>query len=694
MRIDRSFLHSKVARRVLLLFVLCALLPVGALAVMALTRVTKELEAASGARLQRDCKSRGMSIVERVNLLAATLKATAANVRSHPSNPAVEGHSRCVSVAVRSTEGGLRPLFGPIPTPPPLTAAQHAHLTEDMAVLSHSFGTEAHIFLTVAIDAREPHKGSLVAEIDHDFLFALDGMAPFRQIDILDDQGRHLGGTVVLPPEVTREPAERNTIEWSDGSEIHVAAHWPIFFKAAYTAPSWHIVLSESKAAQLAPTADFERTFYLVILLSIWIVILLSLVQIRRTLGPIEVLRDATTRITAQDFDHRVSVTSGDEFQELGDSYNTMAERLGRQFRILTTREELQRTILASLDTARIVQVALGGLPDIIACDGISITLLDFDSITYRTFLRAPDGSRQELTGEFYGPDIAPLQGNVSVHMIDEHEPVPVFLEPLMEREIRRIVALPVFVDRRVPVVVAFGYHAPTTPAPDDLQQARQFIGQMVVGLANAHLVEELDQLNWGTLAALARAIDAKSAWTMGHSDRVTEVASQIGLAMNLPTHRLLTLRRGTLLHDIGKIGTPGDLLNKPGPLTAQEISIMQDHVLLGARILEPIPQFKDALPVVLEHHERFDGNGYPNGLAGEEISLEARIVAVADCYDALTSERPYRPGLDRETVVEIIRDGAGTHFDPDVVEAFLRVIEDMQHETELAAVDSEGLRR
>lgn len=185
---------------------------------------------------------------------------------------------------------------------------------------------------------------------------------------------------------------------------------------------------------------------------------------------------------------------------------------------------------------------------------------------------------------------------------------------------------------------------------------------------------EALEQLDLGTLTALARAIDAKSAWTAGHSERVTNLALKMGHAMGLPASSLEILHRGGLLHDIGKIGTPLTVLDKAGKLEPEEMQIMRDHVNIGVHILEPIPCFREALPMVAQHHEWFDGNGYPAGVAGENISLHARILAVADCYDAIISDRPYREGLPKQQALEILSKKSGTQFDPMVIEVLMQL--------------------
>jgi putative nucleotidyltransferase with HDIG domain len=186
---------------------------------------------------------------------------------------------------------------------------------------------------------------------------------------------------------------------------------------------------------------------------------------------------------------------------------------------------------------------------------------------------------------------------------------------------------------------------------------------------------KRLNRLNWGTLTALARAIDAKSPWTAGHSERVTEHALKLGRCFKLTQEELDNLHRAGLLHDIGKIATPAEILDKPGKLTEEEYQTICEHPKAGARILEPIEDYAEIVPIVMQHHERFDGKGYPNSLAGENICLGARILAVADVFDALISERPYRAGMDADQAIAIIKEGSGSQFDPKMVETFLAMM-------------------
>ncbi|MGZ7046293.1 MAG: HD-GYP domain-containing protein, partial [Candidatus Aminicenantales bacterium] len=172
----------------------------------------------------------------------------------------------------------------------------------------------------------------------------------------------------------------------------------------------------------------------------------------------------------------------------------------------------------------------------------------------------------------------------------------------------------------------------------------------------------------------LASAIDAKDEYTRHHSTRVTEFTLKIAGTMGFSEKEAGDLELSALLHDVGKIAVPESILNKPGKLTDQEFALIKEHPARGESILKPVIELKDIARVVRSHHERYDGLGYPDGLKGREIPLGARIMAVADTYDSITSERPYRKAAShRYAVKEIIR-CSGTQFDPEVVEHFLEV--------------------
>jgi HD-GYP domain-containing protein (c-di-GMP phosphodiesterase class II) len=172
-------------------------------------------------------------------------------------------------------------------------------------------------------------------------------------------------------------------------------------------------------------------------------------------------------------------------------------------------------------------------------------------------------------------------------------------------------------------------------------------------------------------LMDLARAIEARDPYSSGHAARVTAIAEVIAARLGWDEEQIHVLRMGAALHDIGKLAVPDTVLRKPGPLSEAELDHVRAHPREGARMVGLVRKLRAAAPCVLHHHERWDGHGYPTGSAGEDIPIEARVLAVADAYDAMTSDRPYRRALTPERAISELERCAGTQFDPDVVGVF-----------------------
>ncbi|MEO8288094.1 MAG: HD domain-containing phosphohydrolase [Chloroflexota bacterium] len=203
---------------------------------------------------------------------------------------------------------------------------------------------------------------------------------------------------------------------------------------------------------------------------------------------------------------------------------------------------------------------------------------------------------------------------------------------------------------------------------------------------------EELHNTYQATLQALTGLLDSRDTATRGHSSRVVALTMRLAKAVGIiDPQRLRTIEQGALLHDVGKIGVADAILRKPGPLDAVEWSEMRAHPELGYRMLKNIEFLKDALPIVRYHHERYNGTGYPYGLEGKEIPLDARIFAVADAFDAITSERPYKRARTYEQAIAILKEEAGKFFDPNVVAAFIKVPKEEWLEILHRAYEAEG---
>lgn len=213
-----------------------------------------------------------------------------------------------------------------------------------------------------------------------------------------------------------------------------------------------------------------------------------------------------------------------------------------------------------------------------------------------------------------------------------------------------------------------------------EVENYRQHLEEMVAERTHQlrAALEQVEQSYEDTLQSLGAAIDLRNNETEGHSQRVCRYSLEIARAMCWQDKQLGTLARGAYLHDIGKLGVPDGILLKRGPLTPEERKIMQRHSQIGFDLVKDIPFLADATDVVLMHHERFDGSGYPQGLKGQAIPMSARIFAIADTLDAVTSERPYQRASSFESAREIIRRLSGTAFDPQVVNVFLNIREDV----------------
>ena len=336
---------------------------------------------------------------------------------------------------------------------------------------------------------------------------------------------------------------------------------------------------------------------------------------------------------------------------------------------------QLDREILSNIDKNAILRTATALINRIIPCDRVGIILNEGDR-----FRIVSEWGIGEFLGRTYlisGSHCQVFEKNrVSLYRNDFAQDDCPYHKEQSVLGIKSFILVPLVAKQGVIGFLDIGSAQHGRLTPGHLSTAENIASQLAVALENARLYDELQQLLVGTITSLASAIDAKSTWTNGHSERVTAYAIAIGKEMGLKDEELERLRLAGLLHDIGKIGTYDILLDKPGKLTDGEFELVKRHPRKGAEILAPIKQLNDVLPGILHHHEKYDGGGYPGGLKGEEIPLHARILCVADSFDSMTADRPYRPSPGREYAVSEFRRCLGTQFDPLVVEAFLRVID------------------
>lgn len=256
----------------------------------------------------------------------------------------------------------------------------------------------------------------------------------------------------------------------------------------------------------------------------------------------------------------------------------------------------------------------------------------------------------------------------------------PAIREDMVQTDSQSLMIIPLIVqDRTIGCVQLKDHHALRVFQPQDVYMAQMLANQAAVALENARLYEELEDAYIQTVIALANAVDIRDTYTHDHSQRIAILAQETGEAMGMTKTELENLRWGALLHDIGKLGIPDEILRKPSKLTKEEFEIIKKHPGLGSAIIAPVKKLAPVAPIIHAHQEWYNGSGYPNGLAGDEIPVAARVLAVVDAYIAITDDRVYRKARTHEEAIQEIILFSGKQFDPDVVKTFIKVIEEIE---------------
>ncbi|MDP2945523.1 MAG: HD domain-containing protein [Atribacterota bacterium] len=242
-----------------------------------------------------------------------------------------------------------------------------------------------------------------------------------------------------------------------------------------------------------------------------------------------------------------------------------------------------------------------------------------------------------------------------------------------IDYKLKQLLMVPIIIEGEVKGVINLDNN--TSFTTDTINLLKSFSEQAAVAINNARLYQKIQDSYFEIVKALAQAIEAKDPYTHGHSARVMEHAVLIAQKPDLPEEEKELLKYAAMLHDIGKIGVRGIILNNPNGLTAEEYGEVKRHPIIGENIISPIELLQPIKPLIRHHHEWYNGKGYPDGLSGENIPLGARILAVADAYDAMKSDRPYRRALTEETAIQELKRGSGTQFDSKIVEIFLEIL-------------------
>lgn len=249
------------------------------------------------------------------------------------------------------------------------------------------------------------------------------------------------------------------------------------------------------------------------------------------------------------------------------------------------------------------------------------------------------------------------------------------YTKKLRKEKVAGVLAVPILQHNKSIGVITIFTGKPRNFSQNEIDLLSTFASQASIAIENARLYADMKGQYMSMVMALAAAIEAKDSYTHGHSTKVMEYAVKIGEEIGLDNEQIETVRYAGLLHDIGKIGVKDVILTKQGKLTDEEIAELHKHPEYGANIMERVAILKDIAPLTLYHHEKYDGTGYPLGLKGNNIPLGARILAVADTYDAMIADRPYRKAFPFDYVKKEMFKAAGTQLDPDLVKAFFNIL-------------------
>jgi PAS domain S-box-containing protein len=365
-------------------------------------------------------------------------------------------------------------------------------------------------------------------------------------------------------------------------------------------------------------------------------------------------------------------------------------ERIELQFGRLKALRAIDQAILGTTDLRLLLKSVLheimaqlrGDAAVIFLFNPHTLTVDTSASIGYRT--RAAERERVPL-GDGVAGRAARERRTIAVPDLAEHE-MSVGLKRVADDEgIRAVYAVPLIAKGQVIGVLDVLFRKPHKVSDDWLEFCEALAGQAAMAIESCKSFEGLQHANMElslaydrTIEGWSRALDMRDKETEGHTQRVTEMTMRVGRLAGISEPELVHVRRGALLHDIGKMGVPDAVLLKPGPLTNDEWTVMRLHPVFAVELLSPIEYLRPALDIPYCHHEKWDGSGYPRGLKGDQIPLAARLFAVVDVWDALRSDRPYRTGWSDEKVRQHILEGSGTHFDPKAIELFVRALAEL----------------
>jgi diguanylate cyclase (GGDEF)-like protein len=497
-RVESAFLRSKVARRVFLLFVLSAFVPVVVIALVTLGHLTGLLERVGYRELEGMSKNYGMSVVERLVTLEGAMTTAAMDINRGvaPEKAAKTGAPALIHSIRVGHSADLEPL----------TDEMRARLATGRTVITLARANDRapRVVLWRPLEPRRLRRGTLIVEPNADYLWGDADTLPYQtDICVLDEHGRALFCSRPVPEKaraalVGRVDDGTARLAWSNEGQEYVASYWTLFLSGMFDAPSWTVIASRPKAALLAPLERFRTVLLPVLVASLLLVTLLTVIQVRRRLVPLELLTDATRRIGNQDFSTEVAVNSGDEFEELGHALNSMAARLGRQFSALTAWSAADRAILSEPNVDRVLEPVLDRVSSVMHSDVLGVTVLENPKLGLgRTYARSaePIDARVVVERTELSPtDLDALAKQPESDVVCHNGRIPAFLGSFARLGAASVCMLPVVSRGTLLAVIGLGYRGTPEFLEDDRVHVRNLADRVAVALSAAQREEQLYQ--------------------------------------------------------------------------------------------------------------------------------------------------------------------------------------------------------
>jgi putative nucleotidyltransferase with HDIG domain len=683
MQFELAQLSSRVTRRTLLTLLGCGLVPVLAVGVTAYHALSTSLIGSASTQLAAEADAHAALVTDRIDRLATVLHGPIDSVPLGNNGIPVRNlasRAHFDAVLLESAQDRVARTLGTMPARPDLNDAQSESLRHGRPVLFTGMENKHNTVFLVVPTGKEGSEFPRVwghATVASAFGDLDDGSAHKDFCLYVEAAPIYCRADADAVPLGHDSGATAGVMTWRVNGSTMLSGYRRLGGTRGFGGTPWYLVMSVPQPAVLAPLAPMRTAITFGLVIAALALAGLSHLLTRRRVTPLVALTNAVEQVRAGDYTTRVAATSNDEFEALTDGFNQMAVELDRRISTFDTMHRVDLALLEQHTAAAVSGTVSESVPALLNATAVAVvTARRYDPLRWCGEVMRPDRLPERIDVMVTRSVVPALRQTPDWFIVAAGEPLPDYCAALNPQPGSSVVVFPMVQFGRPFGVLAVALRPDVAPTPRILASARQIATQLALGMANAVRLEELESVSSGAMVALARAIDAGSQWTERHSERVADLAVSMAKHVGLDEKSQLLLRRAALVHDIGKLRLPRALLDRAGELSDAESRAIQSHTILGAEMLLSIPAFRDVMPLVQQHHELLDGSGYPNGLKAEKISPVVRILTVADVYDALVSDRPYREGLTPEGALGILRRGAGIKFDERVVGALAEIVQ------------------